>query len=204
MLVVVAAGALYGGVWLWKSKDSLFVSSSMKTGVYPQQELPSDLPKEILAPAQSASENKADTSSDKEANRPSEMAGQQPAERKEIPVAVNAPECAVSPGPNDVLPEEKPVETSQAAQSHRLEVEAIQKTWIKVVIDNKNTQNVVLKPGEKREWEAGETMRVELGNAAGVQMKWDGEPLGPMGKPGRAVRFTLPNPAQPKKPETPQ
>jgi hypothetical protein len=107
----------------------------------------------------------------------------------------------------DGLPSSVPVEASQRAQTdvppegesqrpkeHILEMEAVQDAWVQVKTDNRRTYGELLKAGEKRKWEASRSMQIVLGNAGGVRMKWDGAPLGPVGKPGEPVRFELPAP----------
>lgn len=87
--------------------------------------------------------------------------------------------------------EEKP---ALQANQHILSASASQDVWVQVRVDNKNTYNVLMKPGEKREWKAQESMRIIVGNAGGLNLKWDGKPLRPLGKSGEVVRFKLPDP----------
>jgi hypothetical protein len=72
-------------------------------------------------------------------------------------------------------------------------VEAVQKTWIQVTADEKEPQNIMLDPGDRREWETGNTMRIVVGNAGGIRMKWDGRPVEVPAKPGSVLRFNLPD-----------
>ena len=86
------------------------------------------------------------------------------------------------------------------ANEHILSASASQDVWIQVRTDNKDTYNVLMKPGEKREWKAQEGMRIVLGNAGGIDLNWDGKPLKPLGKSGEVVRFKLPDPKYLKEP----
>lgn len=77
--------------------------------------------------------------------------------------------------------------------AHRFGIEAVQKTWVQVTLDDKTTENVLLQPGDTRQWEAQKNVKAVIGNAGGVRMKWDGTPVEIPAKPGSVIRFTLPD-----------
>ena len=60
-------------------------------------------------------------------------------------------------------------------------------------MDDKTTQSAMLEPGDNRQWEAEKTMKIIVGNAGGVQMKWDGRPVEVPAKQGGVIRFSLPD-----------
>lgn len=77
----------------------------------------------------------------------------------------------------------------------QLFVEAEQETWVQVSLDGgKYVQGVLLKPGDKQQWEADETMQLVVGNAGGIRLKWNGKDLQPLGKSGQVIRLKLPDP----------
>jgi cytoskeleton protein RodZ len=76
---------------------------------------------------------------------------------------------------------------------HQFEMEADQKTWVRIFVDGKRTESALLTPGEKREWKVRKYVKLVVGNAGGVSMKWDGEPVRISAKSGRVVRLTLPD-----------
>jgi len=80
----------------------------------------------------------------------------------------------------------------QEKQGHRLVIEAIKATWVKVQPDSKKVENLLLQPGEIREWEVQEKLRLVIGNATGLKVSWDGKPLGNLGKAGTVARLNLP------------
>jgi len=80
----------------------------------------------------------------------------------------------------------------QEKQGHRLVIEAIKATWVKVQPDSKKVENLLLQPGEIREWEVQEKLRLVIGNATGAKVSWDGKPLGNLGKAGTVARLNLP------------
>ncbi len=86
-------------------------------------------------------------------------------------------------------PVAEPVKTD-----HHLEIQADQRTWVQVVVDEVNAESELLQPGETREWKPMERARVVIGNGGGVRIKWDGKPVEISAKTGRVVRLTLPMP----------
>jgi cytoskeleton protein RodZ len=81
-----------------------------------------------------------------------------------------------------------------ASLRHLFEIEAVQPSWVEVRSDSKKTEAALLQPGEKRSWQVAQEVLIVLGNAGGVQMKWDGIPVNLGGKPGQVLRFRLPHP----------
>ncbi len=75
---------------------------------------------------------------------------------------------------------------------HHLEIQADQKTWIQVKVDDSKPESELLQPGDVRRWQAREKVALTVGNGGGVRMKWDGSPVEITRKQGRVVRLTLP------------
>jgi hypothetical protein len=67
-----------------------------------------------------------------------------------------------------------------------------EKTWISISSDGKNVFSSVLEPNETKFVEASEKVRVQIGNAGGVEITLNGKPIGPVGSRGevRTVEFT--------------
>ena len=86
-------------------------------------------------------------------------------------------------------PVAEPVKTN-----HHLEIQADQRTWVQVVVDEGNAESELFQPGETGEWKPMERARVVIGNGGGVRIKWDGKPVEISAKTGRVVRLTLPMP----------
>ncbi len=197
MMIIALAGTLYGGMWLWEAQMSEMSLPTIKTGIFPQQELPSDLPEAAAGKVDSAGQKATESVAEQPSGPRAPGAAEPLSGGKGGPPA---PEANVfTPRPAEVLP----VEPSQTAKKHRFEVEASRKTRIKMIIDKKDAQTVVLNPGEKREWAELESVQIELKNAKGLQMKWDGQPIAPTGKAGQTQRLTLPIPEKPQTPKTP-
>ncbi len=72
--------------------------------------------------------------------------------------------------------------------SHQLRVHAVEETWLRVVIDGEETKDVLLSPNQQMEWEARSHFMLTVGNAGGIEMALDGNPLPPLGQSGEVVR----------------
>jgi cytoskeleton protein RodZ len=93
-----------------------------------------------------------------------------------------------------------------------LDVAAVEETWFQVSADGKSVFAGVLKSGESKTFAAKEGARMKVGNAGGLQVKLNGNPIGAIGPSGqiRSVVFTpagaevvkpAPPPVQPDKQE---
>ena len=71
-------------------------------------------------------------------------------------------------------------------------IEATKPTWIKAEIDEQNPFEISLKQGEKIKWNAKEKFSVLIGNAGGVNVIFNGNPLGRLGDEGKLVKLVLP------------
>lgn len=71
---------------------------------------------------------------------------------------------------------------------HQLHVRAVEKTWLRIVIDEEQTQDMLLNPDQQMQWEARNNFTLTVGNAGGIEVTLDGNPLPPLGRPGEVVR----------------
>lgn len=62
--------------------------------------------------------------------------------------------------------------------------------WVKVVVDDKLAYEGVLEQNEAKEW-SGATVFIRAGNAKGLLIERDGEPLGPLGLSGGIAEKTF-------------
>jgi cytoskeleton protein RodZ len=201
LLGIALLGLIYGGAWFWKSKEYSGATQSLRTSGYPQQDLPSDLSNK--AGQGPGSETKKTAPALGGTGTPS-FSEDRSRKSEKTPIATATPKGqegpapkppAVGASPAEVLPEptDKPVPVTQNVGKRQLSVEATQKTWIQVTMDDKTTQSAMLEPGDSRQWEAEKTMRIIVGNAGGIHMKWDGRPLEVPGKSGSVIRLSLPD-----------
>ncbi len=75
---------------------------------------------------------------------------------------------------------------------YTLVIKASELTWIQINRDEEPPFEVMLRPGERITEKASEKFGLIIGNAAGVDISFQGKPLGIIGKHGEVVHLTLP------------
>ena len=115
---------------------------------------------------------------------------------------VHMPETAETHGVSEsskaVMSPEKPVSKTQKDASTKplekwvLQIAAIENTWVKLIIDNKDAKEYNLSSGEHMEVEASVGYNLLIGNAGGLELKLNGEPIPISGRSGEVVSIQLP------------
>ena len=82
--------------------------------------------------------------------------------------------------------------TTETAEKLLLQITAVEDTWIKVIIDNKEPNEYNLSAGEQMELEAFAGYNLLIGNAAGLGLKLNEKPIPISGKIGEVVSIQLP------------
>jgi len=81
---------------------------------------------------------------------------------------------------------------SEAVNGMRLEFEVYKDCWISVRSDGKQVASQIFQAGRSSQlFMASENFYIILGNAGGVRLKINGEPLKPLGKMGEVVRVLI-------------
>jgi cytoskeleton protein RodZ len=70
-------------------------------------------------------------------------------------------------------------------------VNATEETWIRIQVDDKEPFQVLLKPGEKISHKAAR-FNMDIGNAGGVRIQFDGKTIENLGKSGQVTHLRLP------------
>ncbi|MEO8028264.1 MAG: RodZ domain-containing protein [Bryobacteraceae bacterium] len=88
-----------------------------------------------------------------------------------------------------------PAAVSSDENSVRINVEATEKVWISITSDGKPIFSGILEPSESKSISGGEFAKVSVGNAGGLEIRWNGKSIGPIGKRGqvRTLKFTKDN-----------
>ncbi len=108
-----------------------------------------------------------------------------------LPAAASAP--AQVPAAPPPPPAQAPVAPAAAATGgYSLVVEARDYTWIRLSEDQGAPFQVMLKPGERMERRATRSFDIDVGNAGGTLLVFQGKPLPPLGSPGQVVHLRLP------------
>lgn len=85
-----------------------------------------------------------------------------------------------------------PREDAAAQEAGGLAIEVIERTWVQISIDGGEPRDFIFQPGSRPRWKGGETYELLIGNAAGVEVHFDGHTLKDLGKPGQVVRLEFP------------
>ncbi len=215
-IVLLVLVAVAGAIWFptWKEKVSRFTQPE-QPAIYPQQELPADLAtredstpaEEVEAPAVAPEEEKP--------SRPDKLEGEVPGSPVEtvepetvspsVETAVEGVEPRISG--DDVVAREEvrpPLEAldrlardegpkALSPTGHRIRLEVVEDTWVQIQVDGVTKESRILEPGETRQWDVQENVRLWLGNGGGIRVTWDGQELGPLGKRGAVIRVLLPD-----------
>ncbi len=75
---------------------------------------------------------------------------------------------------------------------YRLEVVCDEDTWLKIIVDDAPAEEYFLKPGDTLQLTANSTYNLLIGNAGGVSVQLNGQPVAVPGKSGEVVNLQLP------------
>jgi len=102
----------------------------------------------------------------------------------EVRISANTPEVPqAAPAPS---------EGDAGLNGFRIQLSALETTWLSVVTDGKEVYEGLLKTDESKTLDGRETARIRTGNAGGVEVVFNGRTIGPLGRKGqvRTVVFT--------------
>lgn len=109
----------------------------------------------------------------------------QKADIPDAPALITASESAPAQTGKSILP-------PAAGKIYHLVIEARELTWIRITEDQNPSYQVLLKPGDKIERMASDYFQLDIGNAGGIDLTFQGKPLGDIGKQGQIVHMRLP------------
>lgn len=81
---------------------------------------------------------------------------------------------------------------ASAEKPLRLVITGIERTWLRIREDQKKSQDMMVERGDVIERSASASFSLDVGNAGGIEISFQGKPLGPIGKRGEVVRIKLP------------
>lgn len=137
-----------------------------------------------------------------------EEKNQQPAEKvqgtkQEVkPEAQPGTKPEIKPASAPARPAAPPVETPKSnaqkvqalvdsEESSVITIRATEETWIRIKADDRDAFQVLLKPGEKVSHK-GARFQMDIGNAAGVRINYNGKSFENLGKTGQVIHLRLP------------
>jgi len=83
-------------------------------------------------------------------------------------------------------------ETATEDKKYTLDIKASELSWLKITEDDNPSYEILMKPGEKITREAREKFIIDIGNAGGVDIEFQGKPLGFLGEHGKVIHLVLP------------
>jgi len=136
-------------------------------------------------------------------NRSGEVAAPNTPEAQSLPVPV--PEAAVLPVAETVTEAEALPATETNTETNNdeatessaiaLKLSATERTWLSITANGRKIFSGILQPSESKTVSGVDAATVTIGNAAGIEIRWNGKPLGRIGGRGevRTVRLTPEN-----------
>lgn len=114
-------------------------------------------------------------------------------QRVEDAVDKTSHEAAIKLPPDiDAMHDSTSVDSVVVPEKILLKVIAVEKTWIKVIIDSRDSVEYSLQPGNSLKLEASSGFNLLIGNAAGVKLTLNDNPVEVPGKRGQVVNIELP------------
>ncbi len=95
-------------------------------------------------------------------------------------------------GTTQVPAETATPESSSSRLQQQINIQAVDDTWLKVIVDGLKTNEYSLAPGDRLELKAEKGFNLLIGNATGIQLSYNGKPVAVPGKSGQVVTLQLP------------
>ena len=96
-------------------------------------------------------------------------------EKSPSPPAENPAAIESSPTPNPSPAGSGPADSGELPLT--LRVFATEDTWLRIVVDEKNTEEILLLAGNEKNWKGSEKFALTVGNMAGAQISLNGEEI---------------------------
>ena len=78
------------------------------------------------------------------------------------------------------------------ANKYRLTIDTIEETWLKIIVDDQQSKQYRLNPGDHIELEGSRNFNLLIGNAGGIRLGLNGKAVALSGKSGQVVNIQLP------------
>jgi hypothetical protein len=114
-------------------------------------------------------------------------------EKKASPPAADPNRSIISDPMDDrekVTAQQRPLDLPK--ETLRLKVTAVEKTWLKVIVDGTNARSYELQPEDRLELEGSESFNLMIGDATGLAILLNERPVQLYGSKGQTVSLKLP------------
>jgi cytoskeleton protein RodZ len=85
-----------------------------------------------------------------------------------------------------------PTPAVPSGKIYQLSIEARELTWVRITEDRNPSYQTLLKPGDKIERMASDYFLLDIGNAGGLNLTFQGKNMGSLGKRGQIIHMRLP------------
>ena len=85
-----------------------------------------------------------------------------------------------------------PPHVSPGSKHNMLTVNAVETTWLRIEMEGGMFEEVLMKPGESKQWTSTEGFSLKVGNAGGVRLVLNDRDMGIPGAKGQVIKLTLP------------
>ncbi len=106
---------------------------------------------------------------------------------------------AIKTAPAVAVPITLPPAVSASGKTLHLVIEAKELTWVRTTEDRNPSNQFLLKEGDRIERMASDSFLLDIGNAGGINLIFQGKPLENLGKRGQVIHIRLPEKTQEKK-----
>jgi transcriptional regulator with XRE-family HTH domain len=107
---------------------------------------------------------------------------------------LHPPESAIQPTPEKPavgettsFPRIAEAPVVQEKKPFTLQLKAVEETWVSIRVNGEPEKEITLKPGEGASYRASSRIQLIVGNAGGIDLVFNGEPLERLGKSGEVV-----------------
>ena len=113
------------------------------------------------------------------------------------PASSSPPQAPEPPAMSPSLTSETEAAESRLAEGDtqdklRLQVVAVERTWLKVIVDGQRARSYDLKPADRLELEGANSFNLMIGNATGLKIVLNDRPVKIFGRSGQVVSLKIP------------
>lgn len=94
--------------------------------------------------------------------------------------------------PTQAPPKEDQAQPESAPLALILKGAVKERTWMSIRVDGEEHKEYIFQPGARPQWKAMRGFEIVIGNAAGMDLEFDGKTIENLGRPGQVVRLRLP------------
>lgn len=88
--------------------------------------------------------------------------------------------------------DKRPAETLESETSYLLEINAVEETWLKIIVDRQDPKEYLLNPGDRLELKSSSGFNLLIGNATGINLQLNHRAIAIDGEHGQVVTLKLP------------